>query len=85
MHNYRIKKGMILQKLDDRTAIFDSNKSTLFTFNETATFVFSKLKSGWDRNKIIAVMIKRYGIVEKRAIKDFDNFLEELRRQMIIF
>lgn len=81
---YKINKGFIVQKLDDKTAIFDGEKSMLYTFNETATYIFQKLKSGWDKKKILETMQKRYKIKEEKLTKDFDELIRELKAKKII-
>ena len=84
MSKYKINKGFIVQKLDDKTAIFDGEKSMLYTFNETATYIFQKLKSGWDKKKILETMQKRYKIKEEKLTKDFDELIRELKAKKII-
>jgi hypothetical protein len=41
---YRINKGFIIQKLDDKSTIFDGEKSILYTFNKTGSLIFEKIK-----------------------------------------
>jgi hypothetical protein len=84
MTKYKIKKGFITQKLDDKTVIFDGEASVLYTFNETATYIFSKLKLGWEKNKIIEGLIKRYAIKEKKAHTDLKDLLSDLLKKKII-
>ncbi|MCL4339326.1 PqqD family protein [Patescibacteria group bacterium] len=82
--SYKINKGFIVQKLDDTTVIFDGEKSTLYTFNSTATFIFQKLKSGNDRRKIVSLLARKYGISEKKAQNDFNMLLTDLLSKKII-
>ena len=81
---YKINKGYIVQKLDDKTAIFDGDESMLYTFNETATYIFQKLKSGWDKKKILETMQKRYKTKEKKLSSDFDDLIRDLKAKKII-
>ncbi len=81
---YKINKGYIVQKLDDKTAIFDGEESMLYTFNETATYIFQKLKSGWDKKKIIPAMLKKYKTKEEKLSSDFDDLIRELKAKKII-
>ncbi len=83
-NKYKINKGFIVQKLDDRTAIFDGEESMLYTFNETATYIFQKLKSGWDKKKIIESMLKKYKTKEEKLTKDFDELIRGLKAKKII-
>lgn len=84
MTKYDIKKGFIIQKLDQKANIFDGEESVLYTFNETATFIFAKLKQGWTKEKIVESLVKKYGIKRKRAQKDLDALVNDLLTKKII-
>lgn len=84
MKKYDIKKGFIIQKLGQKIAIFDGEKSTLYTFNETATFIFNKLKSGWEKEKIIVGLSTKYKVKRWAVERDFDEFMKELQRKKIV-
>lgn len=64
--------------------IFDAEKSLLYTFNNTATFIFDKLKRGIDSKKIITDLAKEFEITEKKAAKDFDEFINTLKSKKLI-
>jgi len=81
---YKIIKGLIQQKLGDKTVIFDGEESVLYTFNETASFIFQKLKLGWEEEKIIKTLVKKYQIKEKRAEKDVNDLISDLLKKKII-
>lgn len=84
MKQYKLNKGFIVQKLDDKTVIFDGEESVLYTFNESASYIFQKIKSGWEKERIIASLIKKYGINEKKAQSDLNDLLNDLRKKKII-
>ncbi len=84
MISYKIKKGFIIQKIDDKTVLFDGDKSILYTFNETASYIFQKIKSKWDEKKIINALVKRYKVTEKRAEKDVQELIGELKKKKIL-
>jgi phage gp16-like protein len=84
MPRCKINKGFIVQKLDDKTVIFDGEESVLYTFNETASFIFSKLKLGWEKREILKALMKRYGIKENKAQSDLKDFLEDLIKKNIL-
>ena len=84
MKRYKVSKGFIVQKLDGKTTIFDGEKSMLYTFNETATFVFQKLKLGKSIEDINAIFIKKYGISKEKAEKDIKELLKDLLSKKII-
>lgn len=81
---YKITKGLITQKLDNKTVIFDGEESVLYTFNETASYIFLKLKAKWDEKKIILSLVKRYGLKEERAKKDVKELIVDLKKKKII-
>ena len=84
MKKYKLNKGFIVQKIDNKITIFDSEKSMLFTFNQTASFVFNKIKQGWDKEKVIDELVKKYQIKKEKAEKDVWEFVGELVKKGII-
>lgn len=82
--NYKVNKGFIVQKLGNKTTIFDGEDSMLYTFNETATFIFQKLKAGWDKKKIMEAMLKKFKVKEEKLSLDFDDLIRDLRSKKII-
>lgn len=81
---YKIQKGLIVQKLDNKITIFDGDKSLLYTFNETATYVFNRLKKGLGEKDIIKTMIKRYKIDENRVEKDVKEIIDDLLKKKVV-
>lgn len=82
---YKISKDIILQKIDKDLIGFDTNKSFLYTFNETALFIFSKLRRKTSEEEIIRALIKKYEVNEKQAKNDVDLLLKQLLKKRIIF
>lgn len=82
--NYTITKGLITQKLDNKTVIFDGEESVLYTFNETASYIFLKIKAKWDEKKIILSLVKKYNIKEDRAKIDINELIKDLLKKKII-
>lgn len=81
---YKINKGFIVQKLDNKTVIFDGEESVLYTFNETASFIFKKIKRGSEEDAIIEEMVKKYRIKKERAKKDLEELISDLKKKKII-
>jgi len=84
MATYIINKGFIIQKLDNKITIFDGEESVLYTFNETASFIFTKLKAGFKKEKIAAALVKRYKIKQEKAYKDLNTLVNDLLTKKII-
>lgn len=81
---YTITKGLITQKLDNKTVIFDGEESVLYTFNETASYIFLKIKAKWNEEKIILSLVKRYGVKDDRAKRDVKELVKDLLKKKII-
>jgi 6-pyruvoyl-tetrahydropterin synthase len=81
---FKFQKGLIIQKLDDQTVIFDADESVLYTLNETASVIFDKLKKKWDKERIINYMLKKYDVKKEKLEKDFDQLIEDLKKKKII-
>jgi hypothetical protein len=75
---YKITKGLITQKLDNKTVIFDGERSVLYTFNETASCIFQKLKQSWEKERIINQLIKKYNVKKEKAEKDLSELISKL-------
>ena len=84
MKKYKINKGFIVQKLDGKTTIFDGEESLLYTFNETASYIFDKLKLGWNENNIGIGLGKKYHVELKTANRDISGLVKELIKKKII-
>lgn len=84
MSKYKINKGFIVQKMGKDLVIFDGEKSVLYTFNETAAFIFQKLKKGLTDKEIAKVLAKKYKIGEAEAAKDAKDLIRDLLDKKII-
>lgn len=81
---YRLNKGFVSQIIGERLMIFDGERSTLYTLNKSAAFIFKKLKRGWSEEKIINQLIKKYQISKEKAVKDVAEFLDDLKKKKIV-
>lgn len=81
---FEVNIGFITQKLDKKTTILDTEKSVLYTLNQTAVYYFNKLKSGKSRMEIITAAAKKYDIPMSQAAEDFDDLLTVLKEKGII-
>ena len=64
--------------------IFDGEKSVLYTFNETASFIFRRLKLGNSIEEIVKALAKKYKIGEIEAKKDTKDLIRDLLTKKII-
>ncbi len=81
---FRINKGFIVQKVGNKSTIFDGEESALYTFNKTGSLIFEKIKLGWDKEKIVVFISKTYLIKRETAEKDLDEFTNGLIKSKII-
>ena len=84
MIKYKIKSALISQKIGNKITIFDSVNSILLTLNETAVYIFEKIKKGYDKNTIIESLIKDYDVSSSKAEADFDDLISQLKAKKII-
>jgi len=82
---YKINKNLIIQKLDDKTVMFDSDSSVLYTLNETANYIFSQIKKKVSKKEIVQKMMKRYQAKEKIIDKDVDGIIKDFIKKKIIY
>jgi hypothetical protein len=84
VNKYKIKKGIILQKLKGSLVIFDSEKSLLYNLNETASYIFSQLKRGLSEEEVSDLMSKRYEVAKIQAQNDVKALVVQLLRKKIV-
>lgn len=84
MVRHVLNSGFIVQKLAGKTVIYSGETSCLYEFNETASFIFAKLKNGWDTGRIVASLAKRYSIPPARAAEDVESLVSDLVRKKIL-
>ena len=81
---YKIQKGLIIQKIDKETVIFDAEESVFYTLNETASEIFKMIKKGLSEEEIVEKMIKKYSIKKEKAEKDVKELVEGLIKKGIV-
>jgi len=85
MKKYKILKGFIFEKMDGgKMIIFDQEKSKMLTFNQTASFIFERLKRGYDEKSITGALLKKYKVGEKQARRDVKEIISKLKKRKII-
>lgn len=77
-------KSVIFQKIDDKLVGFDIEKSALYTFNETAEFIYKKIVAGAKEDVIAKQLAKKYNVEEKTARKDIMELKKDLKKNGIL-
>jgi len=81
---YQLQKGLIIQKIDKETVIFDAEESVLYTLNETAAEIFKMIKKGLKEDEIAEKMVKKYKVKKEKVEKDVKELVEELKKRKIL-
>jgi len=81
---YQIQKGLIIQKIDKETVIFDAEESVLYTLNETASEIFRFLKKGLKQEEIVEKIVKKYDVRKERVEKDVKEIIGDLKKRKIL-
>ena len=81
---YKINRSIVFQKLDNQLACFNTDESVIYTLNDTAEFVFRKLKNGWKEEEIIAAMAKKYDVALPTLKKDVKILIKDMIKNKII-
>lgn len=84
MKKYKLNTGFLTQKVKDKTTVFSGEDSALFTFNDTAAYIFTGIKLQWDREKIVGGLKKRFDVTREKAEMDIENFVKQLEENKII-
>lgn len=81
---YKVNSEIILQKIDHSLVGFDTEKSFLYTFNSTAEFVFKKIKLGWEEERIVEALAKKYDAPLSTLKKDVKALIKDMLKNKII-
>jgi hypothetical protein len=81
---YIVNKNIMLQKLDGKLIGFDTDRSYIYTFNESAEYVFKKIKLGWDVEHIINGLLKKYDVTLAVLKKDVKLLIRDMIKSKII-
>lgn len=81
---FKLRKGFIFQEVAEGIVIFDAEESKLYTFNETASFIFTGIKKGNTEEALIKKLVAEYQIKEEQAIEEVKSFLKHLNKLRII-
>lgn len=82
--NYVINPKLIVQELKDQVLIFDPEKSTLLTLNETASLIFILIKKGHTIEDIVSQIMNKYTTEYNQAKIEAKAFIKELKQNKVI-
>ena len=81
---YTVSKGFIIQKIGNKSTLFDPESSVMYTLNETASYIFEKVKRGMAEKEIAGALMKKYDVSEQKAARDTKTLMKSLKRRGII-
>lgn len=81
---YQFNPDFIFEFIEQKLTVFDAEKSFLYTFNETASYIFKLLKKNEVKEKIVEKMQKRYDISQEVASRDFEALFSSLKTKQIL-
>lgn len=84
MKQYNLNKGYIIKKIEENITIFDAEQSLLYTLNKTGSYIFTKIKLGWNKDKIINALVKNYNIKKSNAQDDLNALINDLLTKKIV-
>lgn len=83
-NKYILNKGFIIQKAGKSITIFDPENSLLYTLNATASYIFTKIKSGKEIEEIVSSLARDYDASKEQLEKDLVELLDDLVRKKIL-
>jgi hypothetical protein len=81
---YKLKKDLIISKNNKRINVFVPEESIIVSLNQTASFIFNKIKKGMKNKKIIELMITKYNLTKKHALVDLTSIVKKLKDKKIV-
>ena len=77
-------KGIEWKIFDNEALVLNPRNVTFFKLNKTSTFLWEAINDKRKRNAILKLMVKEFKISKARAEKDFDEFLNLLKKHGLI-
>lgn len=85
----KVKNGFVVRRIADvyvvvpvMGACLDFNG--IITFNETAAFLFGRLKEETTKEKLVCEMLNEYEINQETALRDIDTFFKQLQEANLL-
>lgn len=81
---YKLNNNFISQHVGDKLIIFNSERSILYTLNETATCILMSFKKNQENRVIIEKVTKEFDVSLEIAKKDFNECIKDFIKKEII-
>ena len=70
-------KRVIFKEINGVVYILDPRNATVYTLNETASFIWQSLKIPRSSEELISLITKNFNIERKKSEKDSENFITQ--------
>lgn len=78
----KLKDGFLLRQMAGQTVVLptggDLDLNLMITLNDTAAFLWERLRSETDKEELTAALLRAYDVDEATARKCVDDFVEKL-------
>ena len=80
----KIKDGFILRNVAGNNVVVPIGQATIdfngmISLNDTGAFIFEQMLNEITRDELVQDLVTEYGIDEKLAQKDVDDFIEKIK------
>jgi len=81
---FRLKHGLITERIEGSLTVFNGENSEIITFNRTAQEIFRKIKSGWTVIQIARYLCRKYKASEEIMVEDIRELIRPLIDKKIL-
>lgn len=78
------QKNLSIRKIHEELFILDRSSSDIHTFNSLGTFIWERLQLEVAFDELVQAIIENYEIDEETALKDAQEFIQELERKKLV-
>jgi hypothetical protein len=80
----KLKNSVTIHKIKNKVSLFDGETSTLYTLNDSAEFILNGLKVGWEKTRVVAGLMEKFGATKNEASEDYQKILDFLNVKELI-
>ncbi|MDZ7859128.1 MAG: PqqD family protein [Candidatus Krumholzibacteriota bacterium] len=82
---FRISDKVVFRKVEDKIVLINLETGYYYSLNEIGGFIFNSIRDGSDPSDILRDIKTDFDVSESKAEDDFNNFIEELKREAILY
>ena len=81
---YKIREEILWKVVDGEAVVVNPESDNFFYFNKTGTAIWELLAENYGVEEILEKLSKKYKTSQKKIQKDFEKFVEDLRKKELI-